>query len=129
MRIDNLPRNSSYVEAVSLDEELAQQAMQTPAPKGPAVRMRDWSPQLEILTLLVDRLGEVIQAVIAAQGGKPPKITPMPRPKTAADELRDPRRQHHRILSKVMITQPDGSVVSAADLAVARRTGPRSPLH
>jgi hypothetical protein len=128
MRIDNLPRNSGYVEAVSLDEELAEQAVRSPAPKGPAVRMRDWSPQQEVLTLLVDRLGEVIQAVIAAQGGKPPKITPMPRPKTAADELRDPRRQHHRILSKVMITQPDGSVVSAADLAAGKRSAARTRI-
>jgi hypothetical protein len=128
MRIDNLPRNSGYVEAVSLDEELAEQVIRSPAPKGPPVRMRDWSPQLEVLTLLVDRLGEVIQAVIAAQGGKPPKITPMPRPKTAVDDLRDPRRQHHRILSKVLIAQPDGSTISAADLAARRHPGPRFSL-
>lgn len=115
MRIDHLPRNSAYVEAISLDEELAEQIAAAPPEKGPAMRMRDWSPQLEMLAVLTDRIGEVIQAVIAAQGGKPPRITPIPRPKTAADKLKDPRRQHHRILSKVMLTRPDGSVVPATE--------------
>lgn len=86
-------------------------------PKAAAVRMRDWSPEMEILVAAVDRLGEVVQAVVAAQGGKPPKIPPLPRPKTATDKLRDPRKQHQKILSKVMITQPDGTVISAAEMA------------
>ncbi len=129
LRIDNLPRNSAYMEALSLDEELAAQAAKLPAPKGPPVRMRDWSPELEMLTILIDRLGEVIKAVVAVQGGKPPKIQPMPRPKTAADDLKDPRRQHQRILSKVMIAQPDGTAVSAAELGSRRKPGPRVPLH
>lgn len=79
--------------------------------------MRDWSPELEALYLHVDRLGEVIQAVVAAQGGKPPKIRPMPRPRTAADELKDPRKRHQQILAKVLIQQPDGSVITAAEQA------------
>lgn len=130
MRIDNLPRASGYVEAVSLDEDLAAEAVKhPPAKKSSPIRMRDWSPELEMLALMIDRMGEVIQAVIAAQGGKPPRIKPMPRPHTAIDELRDPRRQHQRIMSKVMITQPDGSMISAADLSGPRRAGPRMPLH
>ncbi len=91
--------------------------------------MRDWSPEMEILVAAVDRLGEVIQAVIAAQGAKPPKIAPMPRPKTATEKLRDPRRQHQKILSKVMIAQPDGSLVSAAEMAQRRRSLPGLPAR
>jgi hypothetical protein len=119
------------VEAVSLDEELAEQVINNPdpAPRGDPMRMREWSPELEILTAMADRLGDVIQAVIAAQGGKPPKIKPMPRPKTAVEKLRDPRRQHRRTLSKVMIQQEDGTVLSAAEMAGARRGAmPMLPL-
>jgi len=116
------------VEAVSLDEEVAELAAKQPAPKGSPVRMRDWSPELETLTAMVDRLGDIIQAVIAAQGGKPPKIKPMPRPETAMDAIRDPRRQHQKILSKVMIAQPDGSVLSAAEMSARRRRSPGVPL-
>lgn len=88
--------------------------------------MRDWSPILEMLTVIADRQADTIQAVIAAAGGKPPKIKPMPRPKTAMDKARDPRRQHQKILSKVMIQQPDGSVISALD--ASRRRMPALPL-
>lgn len=102
--------------------------LEHPPPKGDAIRMRDWSPLMEAMATQIDRLGDVVQAVIAAQGGKPPKIKPFPRPSTAADELRSPQHQHKRILSKVMIQQPDGSAKSAAEIAAARRRGPRLPL-
>jgi hypothetical protein len=118
-RIDHLPRNSAYVEAVSLDEELAQQMAQAPEDKrekAPAVRMRDWSPLMEAMASQIDRLGDVVQAVIAAQGGRPPQIAPFPRPKTAWEKLRDdPRREHFRVLSKVAIQQEDGSYRLAVD--------------
>lgn len=93
------------------------------------MRMRDWSPEMEILVAAVDRLGEVIRAVVAAQGGKPPKIPAMPRPRTASDKLRDPRVQHQKILSKVMIAQADGSVISAAEMASRRRSLPALPMR
>lgn len=88
--------------------------------------MRDWSPVLEMLTVIADRQADVVQAVIAAAGGKPPKIKPLPRPKTALDKARDPRLQHQKILSKVMIQQPDGTTISALD--VSRRRMPALPL-
>lgn len=109
---------------MSLDEEMAEQVAKMPPPKDNGVRMRYWSPELEMLALVIDRQGEIIKAIIAAQGGKPPKIPPMPRPKTAMDDLRDPRKQHQRILAKVMIQQEDGSLVSAADAAARQRAGP-----
>jgi hypothetical protein len=118
------------VEAVSQDEDLAREVAQRPEmPKAAAMRMRDWSPELEAMATAIDRIGEVVQAVIASQGGKPPKIKPFPRPKTATDKLNDPRQQHKKILSKVMITQPDGSVISAAEMAQRRRNMPAMPLR
>lgn len=116
------------MEAVSLDEELAAEvAKQPPAKRADAMRMRDWSPLMEAMATQIDRLGDVVQAVIAAQGGKPPKIQPFPRPKTATDRLNDPRRQHQKILSKVMIQQADGSVRSAAEMSGAAGDRPRVP--
>ncbi len=116
------------MEAVSKDRELAEQMLDSPAPeKGDAMRMRDWSPLMEAMATQIDRLGDVVQAVIAAQGGKPPKIKPFPRPKTAMEELRSPQHMHKRILAKVMIQQPDGSVKSAAEMSARRRRGPRLP--
>lgn len=119
MRIDHLPRNSAYVEAVSLDEELAAEVAKRPEPqkRGDLVRMRDWSPLMEAMAVQVDRLGDIVQAVIAVQGGRPPKIDPFPRPKTAIDKLRDdPRREHFKVLSRVSIMQEDGTAVLAIDL-------------
>jgi hypothetical protein len=111
------------VEAVSLDEELAAAAAKNPGPRVDAVRMRDWSPQLELLTLIADRQADLVQAIIAVNGGKPPKIKPLPRPKTATDKARDPRLQHEKILSKVMIQQSDGTAVSALDAHRRRPPG------
>lgn len=117
------------MEAVSLDEELAAEVARNPEQRKPSssVPMREWSLQMEALATMIDRLGDVVQAVIAVQGGKPPAIKPFPRPKTASDKLNDPRRQHQKNLSKIMIQQPDGTVLSAAEIAAKR--GPGMPLR
>lgn len=96
-------------------------------PRADAVRMRDWSPLLEMLTVVADRQAELIQAIIASQGGKPPKIAPLPRPKTAMDKINNPHKQHMRVLSKVMIEQPDGTVISALDANQGRMALPQVP--
>lgn len=114
--IDWLPRNSAYMEAISLDEEVAEEMLSQPTDdkkrsyNGP--RMSEWSVELEKLTDVVDRLGELMQAVVASAGGKPPKIKPQPRPRTAMDRVKERRRmEHHRkVVSRVLIEQPDGSL-------------------
>lgn len=121
-RIDGLPRNSAYGEALADDEEIAEQILDRPETvKAPAVRVRDYSPELEALITIQDRLGDVVQAVIAATGSKPPKIKPQPRPVTAVERIREKHRfkQHRRTLSLVMIEQPDGSTRSLADIKPA----------
>ncbi|MFC9994575.1 hypothetical protein [Nocardia sp. NPDC127526] len=45
-----------------------------------------------LLLSIIDALQGVQAAVIAAAGGDPPRITPMPRPVTAADQVRDEYR-------------------------------------
>jgi hypothetical protein len=69
--------------------------------------MAEYSPELEMLTNVFDRLGDLIQATIAAQGGKAPKVRPYPRPKTALDRVKEQRRlaKHRRIVARVLPQQ------------------------
>lgn len=113
--IDWLPRNSAYMQAISDDEEFAEHVLNDPdaSKKGDRrPRVSEWSIEVEKLTDVVDRLGEVMQAVVAAAGSKPPKVRPQPRPKTAIDRLREQRRyEHHRkVVSRVLIQRPDGTL-------------------
>lgn len=66
--------------------------------------MSEYSPEFEMLANLYDRLGDLIQATIAAQGGKPPKVKPYPRPSTALDRVRERRRydKHRRLVARVL---------------------------
>lgn len=88
------------------DEELAEQmALRPPADTEPGVQMADWSPEMEALSLIVDRLGEVMRAVIATiPKAKVPAIKPMPRPRTAFDRVRQRRRvaKHRALVARVL---------------------------
>lgn len=113
--IDWLPRDSAFMEAMSEDEEVAEEFLsrdENVKPKGNRPRISEWSPELEKITEVVDRLGEVMQAVVASNGGKPPKIRPQPRPRTAIDRMRERKRyEHHRkVVSRVLIERPDGTL-------------------
>jgi hypothetical protein len=117
--IDWLPRNSAYFEAISDDEEVAEDVLSRPEnkrPRGAGPRISEWSPELERLTDLVDRMGEVMVAVIASQGGKPPRLRPHPRPRTAIDRLRERKRyEHHKkTVARVIIQQADGTATPVA---------------
>lgn len=127
--IDWLPRNSAFIEALSEDDEVAEEVLRQPENKrarGAGPRISEWSPELERLTDLVDRMGEVMIAVIASQGGKAPKIRPYPRPRTAIDRLRERKRyEHHKkVVARVLIQQPDGST---APVAIPKTSGGKLP--
>jgi hypothetical protein len=100
--IEGLPRNSAYVEAVAGDEDLA---MSLPEPSGEHVeRWSEFSPEREMLMVIADRVGELIRAQVAASGGKPPKLAPLPRPVTASARVRQARRwqQHQRLVAQLL---------------------------
>lgn len=86
--VDHLPRTSHYQDALAQDDEIQDGTVTPPSgqPTGPP--LTEFSPEVEILTAAVDRLGEVANAVIAAAGGKPRPVRPWPRPVTAADRSR-----------------------------------------
>lgn len=118
--IDWLPRNSAYIEALSDDEEVAEQVLRAPEnkrPRGAGPRISEWSLEVEKMTDVIDRLGEVMVAVIASNGGKAPRVRPQQRPKTAIDRLRERKRyEHHKkTVARVLIQRPDGSTGSITE--------------
>lgn len=96
--IDQLPRDSHYVEAQLDDEELAALMLTLPAPAA-SRRMSEWTPEVEALAVVIDRLTEVIAVQIAAAGGTAPTFQAYLRPATAADRVRARERMaNHRAL-------------------------------
>ncbi|HEY9369597.1 hypothetical protein [Streptomyces sp.] len=61
-------------------------------PKGSDVPpLTEWTPEVQALAMVVDRLAEVANAVVAGAGGKPSRARPYPRPVTAFDRARAKR--------------------------------------
>ncbi len=89
--VDHLPRDSAYGQAIADDDELAAAPTSTSGSSAPAVA--EWSPEVELLAAVYDRIGELIAVQTTAPGKtvKPPK--PWPRPLTAADRARTRQRQ------------------------------------
>ena len=74
-------------------------------PSRPTRRIVEWSPDVELLSSIHDRLGELITVTLAAAGSKkPPKPEPAPRPRTALDRVRERRRstQHRSLVSRML---------------------------
>lgn len=105
--IDQLPAHSRLAEARLDDEQVAEQilAFEDKHPNAkPSRRVSDFTPEVDLLSTLVDRVGELTQAVVAAAGAQPRKVTPVPRPKTAVDRVRARRSlaKHRRLVARVL---------------------------
>ncbi|MFC3963510.1 hypothetical protein [Nocardia jiangsuensis] len=98
---DRLPHGSQYRSALTTDRELAEQVVaaeearpdlgeQPDGPTGPSPE--GYTIDSYLLLSIIDALQGVQVAVIAAAGGDPPAVTPMPRPVAAVDLVRDERR-------------------------------------
>jgi hypothetical protein len=100
--IEGLPSNSHYIAALADDEELAASFDGDPAPRPP--RLTEWSPEVAAIVASFDRLGDILCTLIAANGGKPPKIPPYPRPVTAAERVKQQRRMlnHRELVARVL---------------------------
>lgn len=88
-----------------MDEELALEVLRRPEKKTqPRRRMSEWSPEVELLSTVVDRISELIQAIAAGHGAKPTKIAPQPRPETAHErvQLRERIRKHEALVARVL---------------------------
>ncbi|GAA1457001.1 hypothetical protein NE857_09135 [Nocardiopsis exhalans] len=94
--IDGLPAHSRLAAEQAEDDDLADQVVaqgDLPAQAPPPVT--DLTPEARRLDAVLDRLGEVLAAIIAAAGQTPPRIPPAPRPNTAFDRARK-RASVHR---------------------------------
>lgn len=103
--IDHLPRNSALVEAQANDEEAAKAMLDAPPPESePVVRWSDWSPEVDLLARIEDRLQDQTRAIIAVNGGKPGRFHPAPRPSSALQRLQaqDRRAQHRKLVARVL---------------------------
>jgi hypothetical protein len=81
-----LSDRSLYVQEQMSDPELAEFYASQPVPeRSPRPALSEWTPEVSVQTAILDRLGEVVAAVIAGAGGKPPKVTASPRPRTAIE--------------------------------------------
>lgn len=78
-------------------EEVLDEVERAPL-SGPS--LDDWSTEAAYLAAVVDRLGEVVAAIVGSAGGKPPKIKPLPRPRTAFDRAR--RRRQLRAVDSLV---------------------------
>lgn len=100
--LEHLPRTSAYKCAVAEDEDLAREvaaditsADDLPKPsKTPP--MREWSPEVEALRDLQDVLDQTLRVLVKANGGKPGKHRPYPRPVTALSRAIRSARQKLR---------------------------------
>lgn len=65
--------------------------------------MSEWSPERELLAVVVDRLGDVLRALVAVNGGKPPRVPPYPRPTTAWQRARnrEAMRSHEALVARL----------------------------
>lgn len=93
--IDGMPNHSHFAEAMAADEDLAEAILTADdgKPRKATRRISEFSPDVELLSLLNDRVAELIQVTVATRGGKARKVTPMPRPTTAVEKVRARRRQ------------------------------------
>ncbi len=102
---------------MTADEDLAAEMLRQDRPEPrPQRRMSDWTPEVELLSVVVDRLAELSQTVAASRGAKPRQIAPAPRPVTATDRVRERQRlvKHRSIVARVLPHkaaqyQPDSS--------------------
>ena len=90
--IEGLPRNSAYGEALALDETIVEPASARRDAPDPRPSVREWSPEVELLAAIFDRLNGVIQI----QSEKNLRLKPWPSPLTAAEVLRMRERRQRR---------------------------------
>jgi len=72
----------------------------------------EWTPERAALADISDKLSVLIATTVAAAGSRPPRVTPTPRPRVAADLVRERRRaeQHLSLVSRVI---PDRAAADA----------------
>jgi hypothetical protein len=110
--IDHLPQNTWFQQALSEDvdhavmllkaRDEAKRRGEPPPPSGPG--LKTWSPEVEVMTRVLDAVNGVGYNVLIAAGGKPKKPKAAPRPPTAMERAKlRYRQERHDILKRRML--------------------------
>lgn len=96
--IERLRRSTHFGEATAADEKLAEFVLRKERDRNgeelpPTRRMSEFTVEAELLSVVADRLAELVQVGVASRGGRPRQVKPMPRPKTAVEKLRSEQTQ------------------------------------
>lgn len=95
--VQRIRRNSHFGQVMALDEELAKLILEHEDERKDLVvrSMTEFSVEAELLSVVADRLGELLQVQVGKGGGKARAVKPQPRPKTALAKLRERREMKH----------------------------------
>jgi hypothetical protein len=108
--LEHLPRTSAYAQAMATDEELAAEVAKLPESDRTAKwsrSYRDYSPEVEMLSALFDRLGELVRVTAAMRGGRGKQPQFAPRPESAIERVRRRLAQdQHKRLTDRLIRKP-----------------------
>lgn len=108
--IDHLPQNTYYAAEVSTDIDhavmllKAQQRAKSEGKAGKAPSMATYSPEVERLDKVIDKLSELAYITAKANQGNPKKPDPQQRPASAMEiaRLRVRREQHDMLRSRLL---------------------------
>lgn len=96
-----------------MDEQLAERAAELPDPDRKSAwrrSHRDYSPEVEMLSALFDRLGELVRVTAAVRGAKSGQPSAAPRPEYAALRVRKRIQieNHRRLVERMKPKKPAG---------------------
>ncbi len=113
--LEHLPRTSVYAQACALDEELAGKVLaytqgdDRSANAKWARSHREYSPEVEMLSAVYDRIGELVRVTAMARGARAKAPSPAPRPISALERVRARwARQKHERLAARLLRRPSG---------------------
>jgi hypothetical protein len=105
--LEHLPRTSAYVQALATDEDMAEQVAKLSEQDRSTAWLRahrDYTAEVEMLTAVYDRLGELIRISAAVHGARGKPATPGPRPVYAIERIRkrQSRQKHDQLVTRLV---------------------------
>lgn len=104
--IHQLPQASRFNAEVANDPEHVQAIVEATEGQQTAYHppMSEWHIENEQLATVADLLQNVIQAIVASNGAKPPKMKPMARPRSEFDAARERAKlsNHRKLVARVL---------------------------
>lgn len=91
------------MEAQLEDEDLAEYLLTEP--DGQVIRrISEWTPEVETLAVVADRLVDVLNVLLKVNGGQVSELRQQPRPRTALERIRAHQRQirHDSLVARVL---------------------------